>query len=112
MTENGLQGFLGLVGTIHELYYRQFVSQFIALAAPLMELLHKNAFVWTPMVMLIFQHLKDALTQTPIIQLPNFELPFIVQTHTSRIGMCVVLSRNMVQSSTIANNNPQEYRRS
>jgi hypothetical protein len=48
-----LHGFLGLVG-----YYRRFIQDFGAIAAPLTQLLWKNAFQWTEEVAAAFDALK------------------------------------------------------
>lgn len=81
-----LRGFLGLCG-----YYRRFVSRYASLAAPLTELLRKDAFVWTPIATEAFRKLQQALMSTPVLQLPNFTKQFIVQTDASGDGIGAVL---------------------
>lgn len=72
-TLRNLRDFLGLTG-----YYRRFVRNYASLAAPLTNLLRKNSFVWTLTASEAFYHLQQALMSTPVLQLPNFNLPFIV----------------------------------
>lgn len=84
-----LRRFLGLCG-----YYRRFVPRYSTLAAPLTELLRKDAFLWTPTATQAFQKLQEALMQTPVLQLPNFNLPFVVQTDASGVGIGAILLQN------------------
>ncbi|CAM8884640.1 unnamed protein product [Rhodiola kirilowii] len=84
-----LRAFLGLCG-----YYRRFVNQYAQIAAPLTQLLLKDAFIWTPVVQEAFDKLKVALTTTPTLALPNFECPFEVQTNASGTGVGAVLSQD------------------
>ena len=57
-----LQGFLGLCG-----YYRRFVQHYSSIAAPLTNLLRKDAFAWTDSATEAFQRLQEALMNTPVL---------------------------------------------
>lgn len=71
-----LRSFLGMAG-----YYRRFVSQFGVLCKPLTNLLKKGTiFVWTSETEAAFQALKKALILAPVLALPNFSLPFSIET--------------------------------
>lgn len=85
-----LRGFLGLAG-----YYRRFVKNFAAMAKPLTELLKKGTlFVWTCVTEEAFQNLQESLVSAPVLALPNFELPFVVETDASDKGIGAVLQQN------------------
>ena len=83
-----LRGFLGLAG-----HYRRFVAHYASIAAPLTQLLRKDAFVWMDHATEAFAKLKSTLTQTPVLALPNFAEPFVVQTNASGLGVSAVLSQ-------------------
>ncbi|WVZ90355.1 LOW QUALITY PROTEIN: hypothetical protein U9M48_036664, partial [Paspalum notatum var. saurae] len=73
-----LRSFPGLAG-----FYRRFVKDFSTIAAPLNELTKKgNAF----------NKLKDKLTQAPLLQLPDFNKTFELESEASGIGMGGVLN--------------------
>lgn len=83
-----LRAFLGLTG-----FYRKFVKGYAGMAAPLTKLLCKNAFHWTSKSRTAFDSLKTAMTIAPILTLPNFGLPFILETDASGSAMGAVLQQ-------------------
>lgn len=86
ITVKQLRAFLGLAG-----YYRRFVARFASIAAPLTQLLRKDAFVWGANSDHSFDALKTALTNTPVLKLPNFSQKFVVQTDASSVGAGAIL---------------------
>jgi hypothetical protein len=81
-----LRGFLGLIG-----YYRKFIQDYGSLAAPLMALLQKNAFSWTPAATEAFLRLKAAVTSPPVLRLPNFTQEFLIECDASGLGLGTML---------------------
>ncbi|CAO2038547.1 unnamed protein product [Urochloa humidicola] len=85
-TSRGLRGFLGLAG-----YYCRFIKDFSAIAAPLTQLLKKDAFKWSDEADTAFAALKHALTSAPVLQIPNFDAIFTVDCDSSGSGFGAVL---------------------
>lgn len=88
-TKKSVRSFLGLIG-----WYRRFIPNFASRAAPLTDLTRKSSsskVKWTSECEHAFQDLKSCLCKDPVLQSPNFDLPFVVQTDVSELGLGAVL---------------------
>ncbi|XP_069502965.1 uncharacterized protein [Ambystoma mexicanum] len=88
-----IRAFLGFVG-----YYRRFIPHFSTLATPLTNLLRKPSLPkkdWQNTEAIeAFNALKEALTGKAMLQCPDFESPFVLQTDASGTGLGAVLLQN------------------
>ena len=82
-----VRSFLGLCS-----YYRRFVHDFAKIASPLTDLLKKDkAFEWTQECQQAFDTLKHKLTTTPILLVPNPDLPWTIATDASDQAIGAIL---------------------
>jgi hypothetical protein len=69
-----LRSFFGLCS-----YYRRFVRGFSQLGAPLMDLTKHGDFIWTDESHKSFDHMKEVMGTCPVLALPDFTLPFVLE---------------------------------
>ena len=75
-TPKQVHAFLSLVG-----YYRKFIKNIVKIAKPLTLLTHQQAkFDWTPTHHEAFLHLKESITETPILHYSDHNKRYIVYT--------------------------------
>jgi hypothetical protein len=83
-----LQAFLGLTS-----YYRRFVRNYGIIARSLTNLLKKGELHWTTEATTTFVALKTTMVNTPVLALPGFNLPFVVETDACDQGLGAVLMK-------------------
>jgi len=85
----GIRSFLGHAG-----FYRLFIKNFFEITRPLTRLLAKDApFIFDNECYESFQPLKQALILAPIIQPPDWTLPFEIMCDASNFAVGVVLDQ-------------------
>lgn len=87
-----VKSFLGLCG-----YYRRFINNFSTISAPLTKLTGSKRgisnFCWSPEAENSFNKLKSALTSAPVLNCPDFSLPFTIHCDASAVGIGAVLTQ-------------------
>lgn len=87
-----LKGFLGILG-----YYRRFIRDFAKITKPLTAQLRKDEKIeHTPLFLKTFEKCKELLTQSNILQYPDFNHPFILTTDASNFALGAVLSQGCI----------------
>jgi hypothetical protein len=81
-----LRSFFGLCS-----YYRRFMKGFSQLGAPLTDLTKRGAFIWTDESQKAFEQMKVVMGTCPVLALPDFTLPFVLECDASREGIRAVL---------------------
>ncbi|RDY08528.1 Retrovirus-related Pol polyprotein, partial [Mucuna pruriens] len=83
--------FLGHIG-----FYRWFIRNFSKITLPLSNLLQKDVdFVFDEACVEAFEELKTRLTSAPILQAPNWELPFELMCDASNSALRAVLGQQV-----------------
>ena len=84
---HGVRSFVGLAT-----YFRKFIEAFSKMVAPLTNLTkHDVPFIWDASCEKAFLAVKHALTNAPVLALPDFLLPFVVVCDASKEGIGAVL---------------------
>ena len=90
-SKSDVRSFLGLTG-----YYRSFVPDYATISAPLSDTTKKSmpsTVNWSSECDRAFIRLKEILCSDPVLQAPNFDKVFILQTDASEEGLGAVLSQ-------------------
>ena len=123
-SEKELRSFLGIAS-----YYRRFVPKFATIAAPLHDLLgstvskkrkkkskanpdKKKPFKdrWNADCTKAFKDLKMKLVSSPILEYPDFFLPFIVETDASQSGLGAAISQKQPDGHVVIAYAPRALR--
>ena len=89
VTKKLLRSFLGLVS-----FYRIFIPQASELTGPISDLLKKpvrEPLPWTDDLRSRFELLKQALSSSPVLRLPDSDKTFVLRTDASNYGLGAVL---------------------
>ncbi|XP_077541014.1 uncharacterized protein LOC144153239 [Haemaphysalis longicornis] len=89
VTKRQVRAFLGLSG-----YYRDFIPGYATVAAPLTDLTKKlapNTVKWGDREQRSFEELKRILSEAPVLQVVDFDQPFVLRTDASDQGLGAVL---------------------
>jgi len=90
-----VRSFLGHAG-----FYRRFIKDFSKIALPLCKLLQKDvAFELNEACKKAFDKLKELLTSTPVIQPPDWNIPFEIMCDASDYAVGVVLGQRIGKAS-------------
>ena len=90
-TVREVRSFLGYAG-----FYRRFIKYFSKVSRPLCNLLVKDVpFVFDDPYLVAFEKLKQLLTSSPIIQPPNWSLPFELMCDASDYAVGAVLGQRV-----------------
>ena len=70
------------------------MKDFSTIAKPLYQLTEKSAkFVWSDEAQAEFKELQHRLVTAPTLPFPDYDLPFILDTDASDVGIGAVLSQ-------------------
>lgn len=69
----------------------KFIKGYDLISRPLTELLRKDNFKWSVAAAQAFDALKLALTTAPVLALPDYSIPFVVDIDASGTNIGLVL---------------------
>ena len=89
----GIRSFLGHAG-----FYRRFIKDFSKTSKPLTNLLQKDVpFIFYDDCKEAFEILKKALTTAPVVQPPDWNLPFEIMCDSSAFAISAVLGQRIIK---------------
>ncbi len=92
-----MRAFLGLAS-----YYRRYIPNFAAVAAPLTGLTKKDAkLIWVDDCEQAFLSLKKALVQPPVLAYPTRDGQFVLCTDANDMGMGAVLEQEQEEDGQV-----------
>lgn len=69
----------------------KFIKNYGMISRLLTDLLKKDTFLWSETATEAFRALKDAMTHASALPMPNFTLPFVLETDASSNGIGSIL---------------------
>nr|GEW41649.1 hypothetical protein [Tanacetum cinerariifolium] len=88
-TQCQVRWFLRLAG-----YYRHFIKGYATMTEALIDLLRKDNFKWGVQEAPAFEELKQQLSTTPVLSLPDFNHVFVMEADASANGIGALLLQN------------------
>lgn len=91
--------FIGAAG-----WYRKFISNFAEVAAPISELYkgnRKGKIDWNEEAETAFIALKEKLTTTPVLSMPDYKRPFTIYCDASLVAGAAVLTQNFEEGEKV-----------
>ena len=77
-------------------WYRKFIPNYATIMDPIVALIRRNKagkIVWGTEQQEAFENIKKLLVSAPILERPDFNLPFFVHTDASNVGLGAVLTQ-------------------